>query len=452
MKKTFVLALVLALCVSLLAGCGPTGGDSTEPPVTTTEAVPTSQVKTSVPEGTILGKRCRDFTFTTYDGKTYSLYEVLQEKKMVLINMWATWCGPCRSEFPYMEQAYEQYKDDVEIFALSCEATDTDEVLADYVADMGMTFPVGRDAPNVYADFTNGYIPISVVVDRYGIICFKEDGSQPSAELFARLFDVFVSDDYPESVLLEEIPPKVPDVTPASAEELAAALNVEGGSLTFANPDGEYEWPMVICNEDGRTFLKSTNQGQGDSISYVTFQATAQEGDVLSLDFKLSSEAGCDILGIYVDGKSVKRYSDVFDWTTFTYELTAGEHTFKLAYEKDPYTDTGDDCVCLDNIAILAATPTAPADTTAPAGTSDYTIEFVDQNGEPVEGVTVNICDDASCTPMESDANGMVSFVYPSFAYHIQVIVVPEGYEYDTTQESYLEEAGGVTQIVITKK
>ena len=631
MKKTSVLALVLALalCVSLLAGCGPTGGDSTEPPTSTgastgATAAPTepdaSDLNNSPIEvGTELGQRCRDFTFTTYDGQTYSLYETLKEKKMVLINMWATWCNPCKQEFPFMEEAYEAYKDQVEIFALSCEEEDTNEVLADYVADMGMTFPVGRDEPNIYGDFSTGAIPVSVVVDRFGVICFCEVGSQTSVDKFARLFDVFLADDYTESVILTDgLPPKVPDVTPATAEELAAALNVEGGSLVFANPDGEYEWPMAVYTEtdDGnRTYLQSTNVAQEMSTSYVTFQVTAQEGDALSFDYKVSSEAGFDGICVYVDGEPVKQFSGQRDWATFACALSAGDHTVTLAYEKDEASDDGDDVACFDNVALLsgdaaadalAAMPVYPAasentvgvttegakevvindpsgmlegsfgiakyfiipgeeasfsvtldascdpdntyatsgydganfcladcvdgdhytfstgidsmestgysycyatvgfdpndpayivffnseenlntfllanfsnddgtcaatwryaDGAAPGtaavtsgskavsnGSAAYQLSFVDQNGEPVEGVTVNICDDASCTPMESDANGMVSFVYPSFAYHIQVIVVPEGYEYDTTQESYLKEAGGVTEIIITKK
>ena len=63
-------------------------------------------IRMDVAEGNTPGSRCPDFTFTTYDGKEYNLYDTLAEKDMVLINLWATWCGPCQSEFPAMTEAY----------------------------------------------------------------------------------------------------------------------------------------------------------------------------------------------------------------------------------------------------------------------------------------------------------------------------------------------------------
>ena len=108
MKKTFALVLCLVMLSSLAvsAFAEETGYD--------------------------VGDKMEDFTVTTYDGGEFSLYEVLEEKDMVLINIWATWCPPCRMEFPFMEEAYQLYKDDVEIIALSCEPSDSDEVLATF--------------------------------------------------------------------------------------------------------------------------------------------------------------------------------------------------------------------------------------------------------------------------------------------------------------------------------
>ena len=90
-----------------------------------------------------LGETIEDFTVTALGGQTVTLSELLKEKDMVLLNLWATWCGPCEAEFPAMEAAYEQYQDKVAVVALSTEPEDTEEILAEYAASHGMTFAVG---------------------------------------------------------------------------------------------------------------------------------------------------------------------------------------------------------------------------------------------------------------------------------------------------------------------
>ena len=59
-----------------------------------------------------LGDVMYDFSYTLPDGTTKKLSEVLAEKDMVMLNFWFASCGPCATEFPYMEQAYQIYKDD----------------------------------------------------------------------------------------------------------------------------------------------------------------------------------------------------------------------------------------------------------------------------------------------------------------------------------------------------
>lgn len=562
-----------------------------------------------------LGDPMPDFTFTTYDGTEYTLSEVLQEKDMVLINIWATWCGPCQMEFPFMEEAYEQYKDQIEIFALSCEPEDTDDVLADYVAEMGMTFPVGRDTPGLADLFLVNAIPTTIIVDRLGNVCFVESGSQSSTESFTGLFDIFLGDDYSESILLDGMPKTAPTVEPTDEAALAEALGVSEG-VAVANPEDEYSWPMAVGSDDSRSYVTSSNAGVGNSVSALDVLVQSAGDDTLALEYKLSTESGYDYMTIAVDGEAVKSVSGERDWTTFAYTFdTAGEHTVSLSYEKDETSDEGDDAVWFSNVRlvsgdeaaeVLASLPVYPhgeqtaitianesakeivfddplgvfdgmgevtcfivpdeevefsmmlaegvdpdsasvmsyydysaaalsecvdgegytftsgidtmdttgypytyvvltdspddpgqcvfffadeenanaflsqyfidengepagswqyADGAAPAtdavagsesdvpdGYSSYILSFLDTQGHPVEGVIANVCDDETCTPMTSDENGLIEFVYPSFAYHIQVIKVPEGYAYDTAKEDYLSENGGTTLFVLIKQ
>lgn len=557
--------------------------------------------------GTELGDVLEDFSFTTYDGQEHTLSETLREKDMVLINLWATWCGPCEMEFPYMEEAYEQYQDRIEIFALSVEPEDDDEVLADYVEEHGMTFPVGRDAAGLGDIFVTEGIPTSLVVDRFGVICAMEVGSQTDASCFTKLFDTYVGEDYAESILLDGFPepePETPTVEPTDEAELARALLGEDAyAVTVKNPEDPYNWPVQAVKLVDVSCVATSNAGVDSSTSAVELAVTAQEGDALDLSYKVSCESYYDCMTISVDGEVVKTASGKQGWTYFATALEPGEHTVTLAFAKDEmegggedmawfdevhllsgedaeaalakmpvyphsdasdltlttegakeivitpdlgieglkayivggeeaelkidlaegvdpdaagvYTDyTGDVTLltdCLDgdgytyttgidtldasgysytmvtlylpeddegvNVLLIAdeananaflreneleswayadgsepATDEAAQAPEAPAGDVEYTLSFIDQDDAPVEGVIANVCDDTACTPMTSDADGLVQFTYPPFAYHIQVIKVPDGYEYDTSQEAYLSEDGGSVVFVLTKK
>lgn len=311
-----------------------------------------------------LGGQIDDFTVTTFDGQTVTLSEVLKEKDMVLINIWATWCGPCRNEFPFMEEAYKQYSDKVEIIALSCEPTDTDDVLAEFVAELGMTFKVAQDTVGMADKFAVSAIPTSIVIDRNGTICFWESGSLPDVGSFTRLFDVFVAEDYAEAQILYAIPPMKPNVAPAAEADLAAALDVAAA----ANIADEYTWPMAIVEKDGRTAIASTNTTYGETTAAVDVTVSAKAGNAIVVTFKTSTETGCDLLNIAVNGEVVKIFGGEHDWMTYAIPVEAdGDYTVTLSYVKDMMAEGGEDTVWVDSVAVaedgaaaLAANPAYP--------------------------------------------------------------------------------------------
>jgi len=310
-----------------------------------------------------LGGKIGDFTVTTFDGKTVTLSEVLKEKEMVLINIWATWCGPCRNEFPFMEEAYKQHSDKVEIIALSCEPTDTDDVLADFVASMGMTFKVARDTVGMANKFNVSAIPTTVAVDRFGTICFWESGFLPDVGSFTRLFDAFLGEEYTESVILSGIPAAKPNVTPSSEAELTAALESSAANLA-----DDSIWPMVVTEKDGRSVVASSNATYGDSTAAVRTTHTAKAGDAIVVTFKTSTEAACDLLNIAVNGTVIKIFGGEHDWMTYAIPVEAdGEYTITLSYIKDVMENAAEDTVWVDSVTVVSGDAAAAALAANPA-------------------------------------------------------------------------------------
>lgn len=300
-----------------------------------------------------LGSQIDDFTVTTFDGRAVTLSEVLKEKDMVLLNIWATWCGPCRMEFPYMQEAYAKNSDRVEIIAVSCEPTDTDDKLRSFADELGLTFPVARDTADLAMRFRASSIPTSVAIDRFGTVCYIGAGAITNADTFQRLFDVFVGEDYTESRVIQKIPVK-PNIPAAEVEKLAAALNVPGGSLLFRNAADEYVWPMIPAEEDGRLCVMSTNKGVDDTQAKLLTTVNAQEGDALAITFKTSTETGSDLLTLTINGTRVKVFGGEKDWMTYAYAFpAAGEYEIAVGYEKDAMGAVGGDVVYIDEIVLL---------------------------------------------------------------------------------------------------
>lgn len=153
-----------------------------------------------------LGDKIPDFTFTTHNGAELDLYQILEEKEMVLLCFWASECDDCSREFPKMEAAYQLYKDEIEILASSCIAHDSPEVIAQYVSDLGLTFPAGKTNSSLLTMFNLNAVPSIVAIDRNGVICYIESEENFEVARLSQLFNVYVADDYTESIVLTELP------------------------------------------------------------------------------------------------------------------------------------------------------------------------------------------------------------------------------------------------------
>jgi thiol-disulfide isomerase/thioredoxin len=103
--------------------------------------------------------------------------------KVILLNFWATWCGPCKAEIPSLVELQHQYADDLVILGFSVD--DTVDKMKPYAAQYGINYPllVGNGREDVQEAFGPLFgIPVSVIIDREGKIAKKHSGIATKAQ------------------------------------------------------------------------------------------------------------------------------------------------------------------------------------------------------------------------------------------------------------------------------
>jgi len=118
-----------------------------------------------------------DFTVYDIDGNAFRLSDF--RGKPVILNFWASWCGPCKAEMPDFEEAYTEYGEDIHfvIVNLADGRSETVESGSAYIEEMGYTFPVYYDT-DMDAAYTYGIssIPMTVFLDAEGAIVTGQVG------------------------------------------------------------------------------------------------------------------------------------------------------------------------------------------------------------------------------------------------------------------------------------
>ena len=141
------------------------------------------------------GQTMPDFTVSLTDGTTVTLSELLKEKDLVVLNIFASWCGPCEREFPEMEDVYQENKDRMEIVSVSGDPDDTMEMISDYKASHGLSFPMGLAGDALDFIKIPGF-PTTIFVDHNGMIGLIKVGAFASRQEFEEKVNNFLSADY----------------------------------------------------------------------------------------------------------------------------------------------------------------------------------------------------------------------------------------------------------------
>lgn len=127
----------------------------------------------------ILDKKAPLFTLKNLNGNEVVLENL--QGKIVILDFWATWCGPCKASFPGMQKAVENFKSDTSVVFLFVDTWENGEEkeknAAKFIQEKGYTFQVIMDNDNqVISKFGVSGIPTKYIVDKNGIIRFKSIG------------------------------------------------------------------------------------------------------------------------------------------------------------------------------------------------------------------------------------------------------------------------------------
>lgn len=189
MRKMWIVAAAVVVAMACTKREQPAGYSKQAPPDKSETA--TTATESSTPEAKV-GEPMPAYTAKLLDGSTF---DVAKERgNVVLLNLWATWCGPCRYEIPELEKLHADLgSQNFKVVGVSVDEGSVDEV-RQFVADQKMTYPVAHDPEGRLAVLLQTMsLPTSILLDRKGVVVWKEIGIvDPSDEKFRQAVDAAI--------------------------------------------------------------------------------------------------------------------------------------------------------------------------------------------------------------------------------------------------------------------
>lgn len=236
-----------------------------------------------------LGDQINDFSVTTPDGRVYTLYELLTEKKAVVLTFWHTSNAPSIVAFQYLEVAYQKYGQQVEILAMNpLDKSDAD--IETFQAQNDLSFPMAQCSSQWESALHLTLYPTMVVIDRNGTICLIHSGAVTDANALDAVMTHYTAEDYQTTVVdnIQQLLPQTgpdgsqenPYIVPRGTTRLTVKLNA-GQSACYIIQEQE---PMSIRIESADAYI--IYQGQ-------TY--TAVDG-VVQVDINIGEAAEPEVL------------------------------------------------------------------------------------------------------------------------------------------------------------
>ncbi len=116
------------------------------------------------------------YATVSLEGDSVSLEQ--QRGKVVLLNIWATWCHPCRDEIPELRAIHRRYRNrGLELIGVSVDTDGTDATIRTFMKDFQMTFPIWRDPDErISTQFLAVGVPATFLIDEEGILRWRKTG------------------------------------------------------------------------------------------------------------------------------------------------------------------------------------------------------------------------------------------------------------------------------------
>jgi len=123
-----------------------------------------------------VGQPAPDYAARDLEGAEVALADL--HGRVVLLNVWATWCPPCRKEIPELQALHEEHaRGGLEVLGVSVDAAGADPQVRAFMEEFGMTYTVLRDAGDRAAStFRLHGVPATFLIDREGIIRWRRLG------------------------------------------------------------------------------------------------------------------------------------------------------------------------------------------------------------------------------------------------------------------------------------
>ena len=136
-------------------------------------------------KGVEVGAPAPSIQATLLDGSHFSL--AAQRGKVVLVNVWATWCGPCRAEMPALEAFYKAHRDDG-LVVLAISADDPGDIAKVRTVMRDFSYPAALAHDTQFAGYGRLWrVPLTFVIDRDGVL--RRDGFKAAPTIDAGVLD-----------------------------------------------------------------------------------------------------------------------------------------------------------------------------------------------------------------------------------------------------------------------